>query len=178
MHPPLLSRSLRSCRPCSPAQHVQLYTVIKTPLKLTCASADPHCSCCRCKPAASSCLQQYRHLLKSPPVSPAHFRTQFQSARAAAAAAPHLPPTPPQPAPSKTSSSNLSALPMAFLQPIGKLSHSDEHGDANCLSWSRDSSTLAAAFDNGSLQAHSTSCHSLLSAILAHPSSVLGKRWQ
>jgi hypothetical protein len=69
---------------------------------------------------------------------------------------------------------------MAFLQPIGKLSHSDEHGDANCLSWSRDSFTLAAAFDNGSLQAHSTHLmpFTFLFAILAHPSSVLGKRWQ
>jgi hypothetical protein len=44
-----------------------------------------------------------------------------------------------------------------FLQPIGKLSLGDDHGDANCLSWSHDGSMLAAAFDDGSLEARKPS---------------------
>jgi hypothetical protein len=44
-----------------------------------------------------------------------------------------------------------------FLQPIGKLSLGGDHGDANCLSWSHDGSMLAAAFDDGSLEARKPS---------------------
>jgi hypothetical protein len=44
-----------------------------------------------------------------------------------------------------------------FLQPISKLSLGGDHGDANCLSWSRDGSVLAAAFDDGSLEARQLS---------------------